>query len=119
MEPASLVTVPGHPRVLYGGVGVHGIYRSSDGGRHWVTRSGDLPVNRRTWVSSVAVDPIHPRRLYVGIVTYVGTTSGVYTSPDGGAHWTTAEFGTPPRPQAMMNSPIKACGLSNFMIALL
>jgi len=59
-----------------------GVYKSTDGGRHWVERSQGLPDD---YVYDVAIDPNHPNVLYTAM-----HETGVYKSVDGGAVWASA-----------------------------
>lgn len=63
---------------LYLGAFGGGVYKSTDGGRRWVTASRGL--DDRT-VLTLALDPVSPD------VMYVGTDSGVFISRDGGVTW--------------------------------
>ena len=68
--------------------GAH-VWKSLDGGTNWQSVDGiggagalpDLPVH------SLAIDPRHPQRLYVG------TDLGVFVSLDGGATWAVEDSG--------------------------
>ena len=74
-----------------------GVYRSDDGGRTWVERSGGL---RRVagksgcgdelscWTDTVAVDPKDPDKVWTGGATWWYT--GVYMTRDGGRNWKSA-----------------------------
>jgi photosystem II stability/assembly factor-like uncharacterized protein len=63
------------------------LFKSSDGGRSWKTIKGDLAANEITRV--VRADPVAAGLLYVG------TETGVFFSPDDGAHWTRMAGGLP------------------------
>ncbi|MHB1544690.1 MAG: WD40/YVTN/BNR-like repeat-containing protein [Gammaproteobacteria bacterium] len=59
------------------------IWRTTDGGKTWVSITRGLPRNQRTgsWVNVLRVDPKQPGLLFAG----TGTT--VYVSFDHGDHW--------------------------------
>ena len=62
-----------------------GLYRSNDGGLHWVAMGQDMvPFEKHFWVPSLVLAPSRPRTLYAA---YVGARSGVYRSQDGGKTW--------------------------------
>ncbi|HVA28519.1 MAG TPA: hypothetical protein VNF68_10085, partial [Candidatus Baltobacteraceae bacterium] len=74
--------------------GERGIYRTSDGGKHW-TRV--LWVNDTTGGSDVAFDPSNPSIAFAGTFDYLrqpftfrggGVGSGLWRSNDGGTSWT-------------------------------
>ncbi len=54
------------------------IYKSTDGGDHWLGASAGLPGSR---VNVLAIDPRTPTTLYAG------TSTGLYKSTDGGESW--------------------------------
>ncbi len=77
---------------LWCGVIPGGLFHSQDGGDHWelVRSLWDDPL-RKKWVGggydfagihSILVDPRDPRHITVGV-----SVGGVWTSHDGGAHW--------------------------------
>jgi photosystem II stability/assembly factor-like uncharacterized protein len=80
------------PTTLYAGLGTeqgvewptHGsVLKSTDGGNHWIRMDSGLPIQA---VNLLAIDPVTPTTLYVGMMT--GWAEGsLYKSPDGGAHW--------------------------------
>jgi photosystem II stability/assembly factor-like uncharacterized protein len=55
------------------------IYRTHDGGRHWVLIANGIPAG--TFVNAVREDPVRQGLLYAG------TEKGVYVSFDDGDHW--------------------------------
>jgi photosystem II stability/assembly factor-like uncharacterized protein len=59
------------------------IWRTTDGGKTWVSIVNGLPRDERTgsWVNSLRVDPEQPGLLFAG------TESTVYISFDNGDHW--------------------------------
>ncbi|MGD8379631.1 MAG: hypothetical protein PVI37_01615 [Gammaproteobacteria bacterium] len=89
-----LVAALGH---MFGANTARGIYRSTDGGRHWKKA---LYVNADTGFVDLARDPAHPEVVYAAAwqmrmhpwldyyMTQAGPGSGIYKSTDGGATWT-------------------------------
>ena len=81
--------VPPHARLhqttppVHQDIDVPLIWRTTDGGKTWVSIVRGLPRNQRTgnWVNVLRVDPEQPGLLFVG----TGTT--VYVSFDNGDHW--------------------------------
>jgi photosystem II stability/assembly factor-like uncharacterized protein len=75
------------------------LLKTTDGGGHWSTSQIDLPAN--TSLSSLALDPVTPSRIYAGLVGFPGafgvpagpTGGGVLRSTDGGQTWNTASAG--------------------------
>jgi hypothetical protein len=59
------------------------IWRTTDGGKTWVSIPNGLPHDERTgsWVNSLRVDPEQPGLLFAG------TETTVYVSFDNGDHW--------------------------------
>jgi photosystem II stability/assembly factor-like uncharacterized protein len=75
--------------------GERGLYRSLDGGDSWHLVLGG--ANDRTGAIDVAVDPLHPERVYAAMWdhvrtssrrTYGGPGSGLHRSTDAGSTWT-------------------------------
>ena len=62
------------------------VFRSSDGGVSWVNVSAGLPGH---YADAVAVDPLDPNVVYVGIgASSIAGPFGLWKSMDGGATWT-------------------------------
>jgi photosystem II stability/assembly factor-like uncharacterized protein len=86
----SMAIDPVDPNVMFAGTGTPskpGIYRSTDGGKSWEQRSVDIAADcpnvgipRPT---GIAIDPIDPRHVWVGL-----EVDGVRHSADGGETWT-------------------------------
>jgi photosystem II stability/assembly factor-like uncharacterized protein len=84
---SSLVFDPSNTNIVYatyaGFGGVH-LWKSTDGGRTWAPRNGNLPDMP---VHSIAIDPTNAARLYLG------TDLGVLVSLDGGESWSVENTG--------------------------
>lgn len=72
--------------ILYAGSWGGGVSKSVDRGMHWVEVNDDLG---NTAIEDLVLDPIRPEKLYVA------TTSGVFTSPNGGKSWIPYSEGLP------------------------
>jgi photosystem II stability/assembly factor-like uncharacterized protein len=88
---------------LFNRGGDRGVYRSTDGGRHWTRVLAG--ANDTTGASEVTFDPTDPDRLYAVMWdhlrqpdrrSYSGVGSGVYRSTDGGATWRRLDALAPP-----------------------
>lgn len=67
-----------------------GVFKTTDGGASWATSLLATPV------SAVAVDPVHPSTLWVGVSTYPASRSlRMLKSTDGGATWAPSGAGLP------------------------
>ncbi|HEX7964860.1 MAG TPA: hypothetical protein VF651_03995 [Gammaproteobacteria bacterium] len=77
------------------------VYKSVDGGESWNlidTGMSGLTGNAKAWCTRIAIDPADPQVLYLSsqVGDYDGSIgardgdalSGLYSSTDGGAHWT-------------------------------
>lgn len=71
----SLAIDPRRPEILY--AGGRGIFKSTNGGATW-TRGSGLTTQA---IFTLVIDPRNPRSLLAG------SLSGVFRSPDAGAHW--------------------------------
>jgi uncharacterized protein (TIGR03437 family) len=82
VQPRSLAFAPQNPQIVYtGGVDPFGqadgsLFRSTNGGRDWVSLATGLSF------FSIAVDPLSADTFYIG------TTAGVLRSTDGGMNFT-------------------------------
>jgi len=73
------------PGTLYAATD-YGLFKSQDAGRSWTIIDVGLPITIP--VSSLAIDPSAPARLYAGT-----SQAGVFHSTDGGATWTEMNAG--------------------------
>jgi photosystem II stability/assembly factor-like uncharacterized protein len=77
-------------KVLYAAVSGGGVFLSRDGGAHWTPRNQGLELEGGFapyhLVSSLALDPRRPSRLYAGVF------QGAARSTDGGEHWSLRPF---------------------------
>ncbi|MEO8747415.1 MAG: hypothetical protein ABI379_07140 [Rhodanobacter sp.] len=98
---SDLELQPGNPNIIYAGMW-HGqrkpwtiisgsrdggLYKSSDGGDHWVRLTGGLPSDL-FGKSNLAVTAANPQRVYALIEAMPG--GGLYRSDDAGEHWALA-----------------------------
>lgn len=74
------------PSTIYAGIGVtdfstnsRGVYKSTNGGNTWTAANAGLT---NTDILSLAIDPLTPSTLYVGVYG-----NGIFKSVDGGANW--------------------------------
>jgi photosystem II stability/assembly factor-like uncharacterized protein len=79
IEVTLLAADPNDSSIIYAGTSHQGVYRSTDGGRHWNTMKNGLPDNKPIY--ALVIDPVHSNTLYVG------TRSGVFKSNDSGLNW--------------------------------
>ncbi|MFL6591082.1 MAG: VPS10 domain-containing protein [Luteimonas sp.] len=92
----ALAVAPSDPRVLYVGTGEadmrsdiaqgDGMYRSSDGGRHWKK----IGLEDSQQIGRIVVDPHDADTVFVAALGHPygpNPERGVYRSRDGGAHW--------------------------------
>lgn len=79
------VAISSQPGVIY--LGTHfGLFTSTDNGRTWPQRQGDLSA---TMVTSIAISPTNPHLLAVLAIPDGNPTGreGIYVSADAGNHW--------------------------------
>jgi hypothetical protein len=104
-EPGGIAIDPSNTNILYVGTSsgdssaepgtirqrTAGLFKSTDGGASWIAMGSGFPVwntgNANQFVNQninvILVDPANA-------VIYVGSTTGVFTSTDGGQNWTGA-----------------------------
>ncbi len=90
---------PTDSNIIYVGVAQGGVWKSTDGGKHWIPLTDQLPIIR---ISDIAIDPQNPNTIYisVGDYAYLGIALstdgrkrnthygiGVYKTTDGGTTW--------------------------------
>ena len=66
------------PTTVYVGMPTAGVFKSTDGGNHWVAVNVGLT---NTAVQALAIDPLNH------LTVYAGTAGGVFKSLDGGRDW--------------------------------
>lgn len=89
---------PANPATLYAATGTGGVWRSDDGGRHWIL-PGDELVNRT--VEWIEVDPGTPATLWAGLDNT--GHPGLWRSLDRGKTWAPVR---PERGSYMIGQPI-------------
>ncbi len=73
---------PANPNVLYAATSSGGVWRSDDGGQHWILPGDDLVSRPLVWI---AVDPGTPSTLWAGIDN--PGHAGLWRSLDHGKSW--------------------------------
>lgn len=78
---------PTDSNIMYLGTWAGGIFKTTDGGQHWISIGDDLPYAS---VGNICVDAINPNIIFitVGHGNIDGSGIGIYKSIDGGATWT-------------------------------
>jgi photosystem II stability/assembly factor-like uncharacterized protein len=85
----SLVLNAHHPRTLYAGMYPGGVFKTTDGGRHWRL----LGLRDKGYVLALAIDPEHPSIVYAGTSGgYPVKEGAVYKSVNGGRSWRAIEM---------------------------
>lgn len=72
---------PHDPNTVYIMDQISGVHMSKDGGRSWMSLTGKIPTSGSAPYQGFALDPRRPERLYLG------TSTGLYRSRDGGMSW--------------------------------
>jgi hypothetical protein len=96
-EPGALAIDPNNTDIVYAGTSGRvsaqpqaGLFKSFDAGNSWVRVGSGYPAGNtgnatqfvNQWINVVIVDPANSN------VLYLGSTSGVFRSTDGGLNWT-------------------------------
>ena len=89
---SSVAGVPGDPNTYYAGAASGGLWKSTDGGIHWVPIFDDQPVSS---VGSIAVAPSDPNVVYAGTGepytrSHISVGWGMFRSTDAGKSWARA-----------------------------
>lgn len=82
-------------RTLYAACYDYGIYKSIDGGRHWVPSNHGLGVKGNLQIRKIVIDPSDSQTLYAGFESKFieappsdrTIQGGLFKSSDGGANW--------------------------------
>jgi photosystem II stability/assembly factor-like uncharacterized protein len=88
----ALAVDPTNPSVVYLGAADGGVWKTTDGGQHWVPLTDTQPTLS---IGSLALDPNNPNTIYVGtgepftFDSFPGV--GILKSTDGGQTWTTIQ----------------------------
>ncbi len=94
---------PNNPQTVYVAGAKDLLFKSADGGSHWILSNEGLPskdIARSESIMSLIIDPNDTQTLYAatGGEEYPASGHGVFVSHDGGAHWATMNDG--------LNNPI-------------
>jgi photosystem II stability/assembly factor-like uncharacterized protein len=76
----SLALDPQHPATVYAGTMIDAVYKSPDGGQHWMPYNAGLKEHISV-VNQFVFDPRDSEKIYTA------TTVGVFYSTDGGRDW--------------------------------
>lgn len=85
---SGLALAPSSPNVLYAGVADYGVFKTSDGGTHWV-KGGDLPLGFELY--RPLIHPADSNTVYVMAAMYEDIEEAettLYKSTDGGRSYT-------------------------------
>jgi len=85
----AIAGVPANPNIYYAGAASGGIFKTTDGGAHWVAVFDDQPVSS---IGSLAVAPSDPNVVWAGtgeafIRSNISIGNGIYKSTDAGRTW--------------------------------
>ena len=89
---------PANPDTIYAATGSGGVWRSDDGGQHWMLPGDDLVSRDVEWVE---VDPGTPSTLYAGV--HNPGHAGLWRSLDRGKSWSIVR---PDKVSYMLDQPI-------------
>ena len=86
---SAVVGIPGDPHVYYAGAASGGIYKTTDGGVHWVPVFDDQPVQS---IGALAIAKSDPNIVWAGtgeskIRSHISVGQGIYKSTDAGKTW--------------------------------
>lgn len=85
----SLAIDPASPLNLYAGTAEDGVYKSPDGGGHWVLARDGMAAGI-VRIAALQVDPKSPQTIYAAT-----GSQGIYKSTDGAGEWTPQNDGLP------------------------
>ncbi|MGB6429673.1 MAG: hypothetical protein WBF06_03750 [Candidatus Acidiferrales bacterium] len=88
-DVGSLAAVPGGMQVLFIGTSDGHVFRSDDGGEHWIM-DGRVSSGHDDVVTTILVDPRAHQTLLASSWSLSGTGGGVWRSRDGGRNWESA-----------------------------
>ncbi len=94
---------PVESRILYAASYDNGIYKTVDGGKHWIAKNKGLGVNNNLQVMKIYIDPNNSSTLYAGIKAkttekgkYSETTQGgLFKSTNAGITWNRIDVDNP------------------------
>jgi photosystem II stability/assembly factor-like uncharacterized protein len=80
LDVRSLILDPENPSTLYAGLENGAVYKSADGGNHWV--ASGYGMDAQASIRALAIDPTNSNALYASDLT-----TGAYRSRDAGQTW--------------------------------
>ncbi len=122
---------PTDPNTYWIGVAQGGVWKTTDGGDHYIPLTDDLPLMR---ISDIAVDPINPDIMYISVCdyAYIGVALntdgrkrhshyglGVYKTTNGGQDWqaTGLSFGQETLDETLIRRVLISPDDSNILLA--
>jgi photosystem II stability/assembly factor-like uncharacterized protein len=85
---SALAIDPSAGSIGYAGTDT-GVFKTVDGGEHWVAINTDLGDPSQIGVNAISIDPHSPATVYAG------TSKGLFRTTDGGASWSPIALGMP------------------------
>ncbi|MFI5165901.1 MAG: WD40/YVTN/BNR-like repeat-containing protein [Thermoanaerobaculales bacterium] len=99
----GIVVDPASPRTIYAAGPYTGVFKSVDGGEHWVPARSGLEQGSRSsgnfWTPALAIDAYNPSTLYAG------TEMGVFKTSDGANTWSRVSSTSWPNCRAVAVDP--------------
>ncbi len=80
LEALSLAVDPNNSQIVYVAIHGAGVFKSIDGGAHWVLSITGIEGTDARYVSTIAIDPQDTSRILIG-------GAALYISGDAGDHW--------------------------------
>lgn len=103
----SFTIDPTNASIAYAGTELHGLYKTTDGGRSWVAINqglGLFPMPWRVGSPSIVINHVDPGQVMAMLLRPLHSRlikTFVYQSSDGGKHWFALEVEVPPDTQGV------------------